>query len=108
MSDYITPYLPKDALAEARSWAAQNKAVFQKVMPQSKNGSCPNCSGTGLVMLQFASKGPFKTPPGGKDVVTWFDGDGAFGKGWYIVAQTIPYACPECAKRVGELNGKSK
>ena len=93
---YVTPYLPADAIQMARAHMAQMKMpAFTWAMSQDPT-SCPNCGGNGLVYLRLAEKGPFKYPPTTRKAITWFDGDGQFGKGWYIIKDTQTFTCQKC------------
>ena len=100
MPPTVTPYLPKEAEADAQAWQRSGKAAFVKAYEQAHNQLvCPNCQGVGFVMLNLASGGPFSSPPSG-GVITWFDGNDRYGKGWYRVEKTLAYDCPECKKRM--------
>jgi len=96
MGSIISPYLPKDAERAVREWTAGGKPAFVKAMEHSfTEAGCPNCGGGGIVYVVFCDKGPILSPPAGK-VGTWFDGDGRYGRGWYVVSRTDGYTCPEC------------
>lgn len=94
---YITPYLPREAIEEVRSWRALGKAAFVKVVGQLDiPANCKNCAGLGAVNVVYAENGPFKDVPDTRKVITWFDGGPGQGKGWYIIARTMAYKCPHC------------
>lgn len=92
-----SPYLPPAALAEARGWVAGGKRAFVKAVERDANhAGCTNCAGIGYVFVTLADAGPFRMTPLTRKPITWFEGDGVSGKGWYIVNRTLEYACPEC------------
>jgi len=96
MGKIVTPYLPADAQREARSWMASGKPAFIKAPERNwVEDGCPNCGGVGCVYVVFAARGPLHSPPA-SEVGTYFDGDGQYGKGWYVVDRTMGYTCPEC------------
>lgn len=96
MGSCITPYLPADAVRDARSWIAGGLPAFQKAPEHNLiAGGCPNCNGIGIVYVVFAKAGPYQSCPA-VGVGTWFPGDGKYGKGWYAVEKTLPYECPAC------------
>ena len=101
--NFVIPYLPKDAETASRAWMAGGKPAFVKAIQRSEiENGCMNCAGLGVVYVVFADKGPLKTPvPARYTPCTWFDGDGRYGKGWYVVDRTEGYTCPACL-------GKSK
>lgn len=91
----MTPYFPLEINAQIKMWEeTKNMPVLTWAMTL-KEGQCRNCGGDGLVYIRFCEAGPYKTPfhPG---VMTWFDGDGRYGKGWYRVKNTIAINCPKC------------
>lgn len=109
--NYVTPYLPEAALMAASVWEAQRKqpvfvlAIDSPVSPSpatdaARRGearrACPNCGGLGAVYLRFCESGPHSAPTGG--VITWYDGDGVYRRGWYRVAETKIFPCPHCQK----------
>lgn len=101
---FITPTYPKEAILTAKAWAAShNMPAFAMVIEMQPNVlyHCKNCTDLGILYLKLPSKGPFASPILGK-VVTWFDGNEAFGKGWYTVEQVLPYACPMCERIKGK------
>lgn len=99
---YITPYLPKIAELAAKDWMRFGKLAFVRSY-ERREGSCPNCAGSKKIYLLLIDKGPMQYAPGNRDtVLTWFEGDGIHKKGWYTIAQTLIYDCPECAKIVEE------
>jgi len=92
----ITPYLPTEAYRMAKAHENQcHMPVFTWAMIPEGVEDCPNCGGGGIVYMRLAERGPFGTPTTSK-VVTWFDGDGKFRKGWYIVKETMAFPCPKC------------
>ncbi len=101
----VTPYLPKDAEIIARGWVRDHqKPVFVLAYdhctdPLLHIPTCPNCNGVGGVYLYFANEGPYPTPSAGGKVVKWYEGDGRFGKGWYIIERMDSFLCPECKNR---------
>ena len=97
---YISPYLTAQAKADARSWRAQGKAVFQRICNVRDGAECRNCSDVRYVYLSFCKAGPFPSAPSTKAVVTFFNGDNINGKGYYIVKNTVAYPCPHCEQEV--------
>jgi predicted RNA-binding Zn-ribbon protein involved in translation (DUF1610 family) len=102
---YITPYPPNDAIVAARNWMREhNQPVFILAMNQNLDPTlhiptCPNCDDVGFIFLRLAKAGPLKVPGSLAEVSTWFDGNGQFGKGWYIIEKTLSFDCPECSGR---------
>jgi hypothetical protein len=97
---YVTPYLPDAALKTARDWERTHQMpAFIWAFNHDEPGTCPNCNGIGGVYLRLAKAGPFPSPAYAKAVVTWFDGDGQFAKGWYVVGDTFAFPCPACERR---------
>ena len=94
--NYVTPYLAKDALAIARKWEAERRMPVLILAYDNIPGTCPNCSGIGLLYMKLTEKGPIGTPGDAKSVYTWFDGNEQFGKGWYKVSDTMVFTCPKC------------
>ena len=97
---YIAPYLTPQATADAKNWRARGKAVFQMVVETREDAECRNCSDVRYIYLSFCKAGPFQTAPSTKAVVTWFDGNNIYGKGFYIVENTVAYPCPHCEQEV--------
>lgn len=97
---YVTPYLSDDAKRAARDHKAKGKPVFIKAMQHNPNtaGYCKNCGGGRFILLNMIDAGPFKDVPGTKKSITWFDGDGINGVGWYIIERSATFPCPECVK----------
>lgn len=93
----VVPYLPQDAQFVAKSWIEGGKPAFVLSFEQNLE-ACPNCQGNEVVYLCLAEAGPYKLPPVTRKPIRWFDGDGNFGKGWYIIKSTAAYRCPECSK----------
>ena len=95
----VAPYLPKEAIATAQAHEKTGHAAFVKAYDKAHSPlACPNCQGMGFVHLVLTKSGPNSSPsPGG--VLTWFDGNERYGKGWYIIERTLQYDCPECKKR---------
>ena len=99
---HITPYLPKDAMVIAKQWAKDhNMPVFVLAYDHSDDPklhipSCKNCSGAEVIFLRLIKAGPYKNNGSLKDISTWYDGDGQYGKGWYIVDRTLAFECPAC------------
>lgn len=93
----VTPYLPKLGIIAAREHIRAGKPAFVRAFERTPDG-CPNCQGVGIVFLVRAESGPYTkfVPNGGAKVVCWYDGDGQYGKGWYLIMDTLPYVCPEC------------
>jgi hypothetical protein len=86
----------------ARQWVKDhNMPVFVLALdrcndPKLHIPACPNCDGMEMVYIRLAEAGPYKTPGSGKNISTWYDGDGQYGKGWYIIDRTIGFECPHC------------
>src|SRR3990167_2852470 len=96
---YITPYLPPSAMKTAKDWeASHHMPTFTWAMDHSIGSTCKNCGGGGVVYLRLMERGPYSTQAAGKQLITWFDGDERYRKGWYIVKDTLAFACPECVK----------
>ena len=97
----VTPYLPPEAEAAKKNHEFFKRPVFIRSLshnPRTLN-YCPNCGGSGYVYITLIDKGPFQHVPTTSSPITWFDGDGQYGKGWYVVEKTMGFACPECKKR---------
>jgi hypothetical protein len=94
----ITPYFPVDAMAVARIHQNKNnQPVFTwSVNISDEPGECPNCGGNGEIYMRLAERGPYSFVPGSKNAVTWYDGDGQFPKGWYVIQETMAFPCPKC------------
>lgn len=93
----ITPYFPKEAYTQAKAYqAAHSMPVFTWAMEPEEKTDCDNCGGGGIVYLRLAERGPFSTPATTRQPSTYFDGDGQFGKGWYVVKETMGFTCPKC------------
>lgn len=93
--NFVTPYLPESAKGDIKAARFEGKPCFIRVMPQTGDvHACKNCSGNGYVYVSYCEAGPFRYAPG--SLATWFDGDGRNGKGWYKIAETVAYKCPEC------------
>ena len=100
---FVTPYLPKLGVITAREHERSGKATFIKAYEFSAD-QCPNCQGMGIVWLIRTDSGPYTkfVPSGAWDnhgnlkIVTWFDGNERFGKGWYLIMDTLAYPCPKC------------
>ena len=73
----VVPTLDFDDEAEARTKAALAGKSF-----------CANCDGSGKLLLQVFTGGPYKTAAGLRHV-TWHEGS------WYI-QETVQFVCPEC------------
>lgn len=111
MTNFIVPAFPEHAMRRGAAWQREHhQPVFARVFEQEGHG-CKNCCGTGLVYLSFASAFLHDNPKvvattksigdkGEKKVVnhpiTYFEGNGEFGKGWYAIDETIPFDCPRC------------
>jgi len=96
----VVPDLPLQAKMEVRAWRKENKHndAFHKVIEQLDVARCRNCGDYGQVLVSFTKAGPFRDVPNHKrgEVITWFDGDGESGKGWYVVVMTKSYECHHC------------
>jgi hypothetical protein len=93
----IIPTLPNEGIAQGRAHQRQyNQPVFTWAISQGEPDECPNCGGNGEVYMRLAEKGPFSYVPQSKKAITWYDGDGTFPKGWYIIRETIGFVCPKC------------
>ena len=96
--NYITPAYPSVALQMAKNWqASHNMPVLAVAIDHQYKLQCKNCNGFGKVMMKFCSAGPFPNPISPKEVVTWFDGNGVYGKGFYVVEETRAFNCPLCS-----------
>ena len=95
----ITPYLPKFAeLAINEHYKSTKQPAFLKAVDLNPNYTCycQNCAGLGMIFVQFAEKGPFHEIPMTRKAITYFEGDGVSGKGWYIIEKTENFTCPHC------------
>lgn len=106
MKPTVTPYLPDTAQEIARNWMATRKQPAFSLPHEQRLDTCPNCQDYGFVTLILCESGPYNAfVPSGKDkdgraqIVTWFDGDATYSKGWYVKQATNMYPCPECEKR---------
>ena len=97
----IIPTLPTLAELQIRDHQSRGLPAFHRIIeypPQADRPgvapSCQNCAGLGVVYVQFAKAGPFSSPNGG--LVTWYEGDGVIGKGFYQIEKTEAYQCPVC------------
>ena len=92
---YVTPYLSKTAKFDVRQHEAQRKLVVHKVL-ESKEGTCPNCAGEGIVYLSFLGAGPSKVPITTKAPSTFVEKSERNGEGWFVIERTQGYLCPAC------------
>lgn len=96
LPNHVTPYLPKAAERIIANHERDYKLpVFVLAMDIMPGAACRNCGGGGKIYLRRTKAGPFKDPRPGP-VLTWFDGNNRFGRGWYQVADTLIFDCPEC------------
>ena len=94
---YVTPAYPPEATSAARQWEqSRGKPAILLAFARSTPLACENCNGVGAVYIRLCSHGPYNTPGGLGKVSTWFEGDGQFRKGWYIVEKTLGFVCPKC------------
>ena len=92
----VTPYLPAEATAAVKAHERGGHPAFVKAYEQARNQLvCPNCQGVGFVMITLTEAGPYSSPSS-SGVITWFDGNEQWGKGWYRVGKTLTYDCPKC------------
>lgn len=82
------PKFPAEALSDLETSRAAGRTVFHKEIPP-RPGACPNCSGQGVLWLQFVKSGPYATPPSGSGLITTYD------NAWYRVESRF-YPCPLC------------
>lgn len=99
MGELITQTLPPAAVAAAKNWEKSRgmPAFLQAYQPYPN--SCKFCQGVGFIYLKLCSKGPYQSTISTKDPVTWFDGNERYGKGWYIIAETMAFECTSCGGR---------
>jgi len=91
----ITPYLPK--MAEMAIKDHPRPCFIRAVeLDDRYTGYCRNCAGLGVVLISFSDSGPFHDIPTTRKPITFFDGDGQTGKGWYILGKTEEFTCPHC------------
>ena len=98
---YVTPYLPPQGVQAAKSHKiATKRPVFIKAFLHDPTMSnyCKNCGGGRRVVMNLIEKGPYRDVPTTQNAITWFDGDGENGKGWYVIERTLSFDCPECVK----------
>lgn len=103
----ITPYLPKDAEVAARTWMRDKKqpAFIIAIDHTASTLACPNCNDLGAIYLKLCKSGPYQRPISEKIAYVWYEGDSNFGKGWYVLDNTLAFACPEC-KGIARQPGK--
>lgn len=92
--NFVTPYLAAAAKHTVNNWQRQTKMPALVLAFDQAPTGCRNCSGIGKMFIRLCNAGPFQAPPHG--VITWYEGNGQFGKGWYVVEDTIILECPEC------------
>ena len=94
----ITPYLPQAAENIIASWEREHRkpAFIVAVEHHPKWLGCQNCNGIGVVYLRLCNAGPYQAPRSSNTVYTWFDGNECWGKGFYIVKETMGFVCPKC------------
>jgi len=90
---HIIPYLTSTIKDDIAAWSGPK---FLWVIDQSENARCKNCGDVGYVYVTFCEAGPFRSPPGTRKPIKWYDGGPDAGKGWYIVGETRAYLCPHC------------
>ena len=95
----ITPYINDSETKLAQTYMRTHKQpvfVMAVDLDDRYSGYCRNCAGIGFIYVRMMRAGPFKDVPTTKDIITWFDGNEYFGKGWYIQGNTMSLICPHC------------
>jgi len=96
MPNIITPYLPPVAEVAVKAWTMSNRPAFVKALEHNMiEFACPNCGGVGVVYVVFCEQGPARGRFA-NTVYTWYEGDGKYPKGMYVINRTEAYQCPEC------------
>jgi hypothetical protein len=98
VSEFVTPYLPEEAIAHMRSWQAKGKIATVCAFEKHPQPICGNCQDMGIVYVSFLGDGPTVTPPTIRKAATYLEADGEKHRrgGWYIIEQTAGYWCPHC------------
>lgn len=95
----ITPYMNRSDENMAQAYMNTHKQpvfVMAVELDERYVDYCRNCAGIGFLHIRYMRAGPFKDAPMTKDVITWFDGNARFGRGWYIQGNTLTLVCPHC------------
>jgi hypothetical protein len=82
------PKFPPQALSDLSEAGAASQTVMLKELTP-KPGACPNCSGQGVLWLQFVKSGPYEMPPNSSGLITYHN------NAWYRVESRF-YPCPIC------------
>lgn len=99
MDEYIAPYLPPEAVAQVKGWAAAKKIAVQRIVARRNGSECENCQDVGVVYVSFLGRGPTRTPITIKKPSTYVEADGQVRAGWYVIDHTLGYECPHCHGR---------
>lgn len=70
------------------------KQAWVSDFPIVHPSDCPNCAGAGLLTLQVALAGPFRSPPTGRELSAKFDVLNGQMVWWGVKTKT--YECPVC------------
>ena len=95
---FSTPSVPDQAIREKKAWENRYKrpALISVFEQQQHARFCKNCAGMGAVYITFCEAGPSDVVYSGKKPSTYFEGNGRFGKGWYLIGDTQAYKCGMC------------
>lgn len=94
----VTPALPKDAEIIIERWQREKRmpVFIMAVAPDYGALNCRNCNGLGTIYIKLSKSGPYRSPMSPKIPVTYFEGNGVFGKGWYVIEKILDFTCPVC------------
>lgn len=90
-------YVTDDMHLSMKAICGRGGLVFLSAPCSDEKGNgCPNCNGSGNLMMQMATAGPSDTPPIGKwshngESNIWHNDK------WYAVKTTV-YDCPKCSQ----------
>ena len=78
---------------------SERAPAFVRVLRHDPDAACQNCAGYGVILISFCKYGPSDAPLTNRKASTYFSGNGHFGKGWYLIEQTLAIACPRCGQQ---------
>lgn len=100
MSEAITPYIGAEGQRRIRFWEkSENAPAFVRALASQADSGCRNCADYGVILISFCKYGPSSLPLSHKKASTYFPGNTRFGKGWYLIEQTLGISCPACKDR---------
>ncbi len=98
MSQFVTPFVGADGQRRIRFWEQHERGpAFVRVITGGEEVRCPNCADYGVVLISFCKYGPTEMPLSQKKPSTYFSGNQRFGKGWYMIEQSLGLECPTCS-----------